>query len=72
MLSINGWVSISLTGKKIFYKKKKVGNVGQKNNGFAQVAISNTQKENYSGQQVFLFWEMLIDVFRAIVNNSFK
>ena len=37
-----------------------------------QLAISNTQKENYSGQQVFLFWEMLIDVFRAIVNNSFK
>ena len=49
-----------------------MGNAGQKNNGFAQVAISNTQKENYSGQQVFLFWEMLIDVFRAIVNNLFK
>ena len=49
-----------------------MGNVGQKNNGFAQVAISNTQKENYSGQDVFLFWEILIDVFRAIVNYSYK
>ena len=49
-----------------------MGNVGQKINGFAQVAISNTQKENYSGQHVFLFWEILIDVFRAIVNYSYK
>ena len=49
-----------------------MGNVGQKNNGFAQVVISNTHKENYSGQQIFLFWEMLIDVFMTIVNNSFK
>ena len=49
-----------------------MGNVGQKINGFAQVAISNTQKENYSGQHVFLFWEILMNVFKAIVNYSYK
>ena len=72
MLSINWWVLVNSTGKIFPIKKKKVGNVGQKINGFAQVAISNTQKENYSGQHVFLLWEILMDVFKIIVNYSYK